>query len=372
MNDFFINYPLNSLGDNLTNQTLKNSDPFYFHKSLDEYNESPLNELPGLSNFFNISNLYVKDESTRFGLNAFKVLGASYAVNQILLNKPNVSVFCTATDGNHGRALAWSAEKYKKKCVVFVPKDTSDLRINTISNHGAKVEKLDLNYEDTCKYASEISTKMNWELIQDTSWDDYELVPSYIMSGYLTHFIEMEDKINLLKKPDIDIIFLQCGVGSWAASCIWYYLERYGKNKPKIILVEPAQSSGVFDSFIKGERVSPDGNLNTIMAGLNCGIPSKIAWQIIKRGCDGVVKITDNEVKYAMNVFYKPLLNDSRIISGESGAAGLAGLIKCLNNMKAEDLNKHVGLNKNSRILLFNTEGDTDKDSFLNIIKKHH
>ena len=116
---------------------------------------------------------------------------------------PNVSVFCTASDGNHGRALAWSAEKYKKKCIVFVPENISDLRIKAISNHGAIVEKLDLNYEDTCKYAFDISVKMNWELIQDASWDNYEIIPAYIMSGYITHLNEMENTI-MAKKVTYD------------------------------------------------------------------------------------------------------------------------------------------------------------------------
>jgi|TARA_B110000444_G_scaffold41669_1_gene37705 diaminopropionate ammonia-lyase len=369
MSDFFLNNPNNTLDDNFTNKILKNSNSFFFHQSLKEYNKSSLVELSGLSKFLKISNLYIKDESTRFGLNAFKVLGASYAVNQILINDPSVSVFCTATDGNHGRALAWSAEKYNKKCVVFVPKSTSDLRIDAISKHGATVKKLDLNYENTCKYAFDISKKMNWELVQDTSWNNYELIPAYIMSGYLTHLIEMENEINKLNKPNFDIVFLQCGVGSWAASCIWYYLNRYKKNRPKIILVEPDESCGVFESFKSGKRVSPRGSLNTIMAGLNCGIPSKSAWSIIKNGCDGVIKIVDNEVMSSMRLLYNPDKKDFQIISGESGAAGLAGLIKCLNDKKANDLKKHIGLNQKSRILLFNTEGDTDRDSFIKIIK---
>ena len=368
MDKFFINYPTNILENNSTNQILKDSNSIFFHQSFKNYNKSPLHDLSGLAKFLNVSNLFVKDESNRFGLNAFKALGASYAVYQILKKNPNVSVFCTATDGNHGRALAWSAEKYKKKCIVFVPKDISDLRIKAISNHGAIVEKLDLNYEDTCKHAFDISVKMNWELIQDASWDNYEIIPAYIMSGYITHLNEMENTINTDNEPNFDIVFLQCGVGSWAASCIWYYLNRYQKNRPKIILVEPEESSGVFDSFNKGERISPNGNLKTIMAGLNCGIPSKSAWNIIKNGCDGVVKITDNEVKSAIRLFYNPTGKDSQITSGESGAAGLAGLIKCLNDIKAKNLNKHIDLNKNSRILLFNTEGDTDRDSFLKII----
>ena len=370
MKDFIINYPSNILLKDITNQILENSKSIFYHRTIENYKESPLHRLFALSNYLKIANLYVKDESNRFGLDSFKVLGGSYAVSQILKKKPNTSVFCTATDGNHGKGLAWSAEKYKKKCIVFVPNDTSKLRIKAISDLGAKVEQLEMNYEDTCKYAAEISLKMNWELVQDASWVNYELIPAYIMSGYLTHFIEMEDTINKLNQPDLDIVIIQCGVGSWPASCIWYYINRYGKNKPKIILVEPTESCGVYQSFHEGKRISPKGNLSTIMSGLNCGIPAKSAWEIIKRGCDGVIKITDSEVKLAMKIFYNPLLSDSKIISGESGAAGLAGLIKCLNDNNLKKLKDHIGLNKDSRVLVFNTEGNTDKNSFSKIVEK--
>ena len=369
MKDFIINYPSNILPNDITNQILKNSKSISYHRTIENYKQSPLHRLSALSNYLKISNLYVKDESNRFGLDSFKVLGGSYAVSQILKKNPNISVFCTATDGNHGKGLAWSAEKYNKKCIVFVPKDTSKLRIKAITDLGAKVEQLEMNYEDTCKYAAEISLKMNWKLVQDTSWVNYELIPAYIMSGYLTHFIEMEDTFNKLNQPDLDIVIIQCGVGSWPASCIWYYLNRYGKNKPKIILVEPTESCGVYQSFHEGKRISPKGNLSTIMAGLNCGIPSKSAWEIIKRGCDGVIKINDSEVKLAMKMFYKPLLEDIKIISGESGAAGLAGLIKCLNDNKLKKLKDHIGLNKDSRVLVFNSEGKTDKNSFSKIVE---
>ena len=368
MEDFFINHPNNIIESNITNQILKDSNSIFFHKSLKEYKKSKLHQLSSLAKFLNVSNIYVQDESSRFGLKAFKGLGASYALHRILKKNPNVSIFCTASDGNHGRALAWSAKIYQKKCVVFVPSDVSDSRIKAIVDEGAIVEKLNLNYEDTCKYAFEISLKNNWKLVQDTSWENYETIPAYIMSGYLTHLIELEDTINKSNEPRFDIVFLQCGVGSWAASCIWYYLNRYGKNRPKIILVEPDESSGVFDSFVIGKRVSPIGNLNTIMTGLNCGIPSKSGWNIIKNGCDGVIKIRDSEAKSAVRLYYNPLGGDNQIISGESGAAGLACLTKCLEDNRANDLKKHIQLNKSSRILLFNTEGNTDINRFFEII----
>ncbi len=188
------------------------------------------------------------------------------------------------------------------------------------------------------------------QLVQDTSWKGYEEIPAYIMSGYLTQFKELENEINTIKKPEADIIFFQTGVGSWAASGIWYYLNKYGTKKPKIILVEPNESSGVFESFINGKRISPKGNFKTIMAGLNCGIPSKIAWEIIKNGCDACLRISDKYAKEAMRSLFYSHNEDSRIISGESGAAGLAGLMKCIKEKSLENLRNHIGLSSDTKI----------------------
>ena len=366
--EFFLNIPNNKRDNNLTEQILSENDSLEFHKTLPNYSDSHLFELKSLSASLGCGSIHLKDESTRFNLNAFKGLGASYAIKKLLMDYPEISVFCTATDGNHGKAVAWSASINKKKSVVYVPKDTTTERIDAIAQFGGEVIQLNMNYEETCNYAAEQSNLNNWMLVQDTSWDGYEKIPALIMSGYLTHFKEMEDSINLFDKPNVDVIFLQCGVGSWPASCIWYYINRYGKNKPKIVLVEPREAAGTLSSFKQNERVSPKGNFKTIMAGLNCGIPSKSAWEIIKKGCDAVLTITDNDVKDAMRTLYKPNGNDARIISGESGAAGLAGLMKCIKDPALSKLNQHIGLNSKSRILIFNTEGDTDKTSYKSIV----
>ena len=369
MKDYFLNYPDYKIISNSTTEILKNNNSINFHKGLENYNCSPLVNLKSFAMELNINNLFVKDESDRFGLNAFKVLGASYAVEKILIDEPNIPVFCTATDGNHGKALAWTAKQNNKECVVYVPRNTTDLRIKAISKLGAKVYKLDKNYEDTCDYAREISLINNWKLIQDTSWGGYEYIPSLIMSGYLTHFNELESQLELNYKNKVDIIFLQCGVGSWAASCIWYFLNKYKVNRPKIVIVEPTESAGVFESFEKGARITPKGNFNTIMAGLNCGIPSKNAWDIIKSGCDASIIISDDYVIKATREYYYPRDNDQRIISGESGAAGLGGLLKSISDPAFDKLRKHINLNPKSNVLLFNTEGATDINDFNEIIK---
>ena len=368
MIDFYLNNPDNKLRNNLTNTILLKNDSLDYHKSLEGYLPTTLYKLNNLSSRLNIEELYVKDESKRFGLNAFKALGASYAIYKQLIIDPSISTFCTATDGNHGRAVAWSANRNNKKSIIYVPKQTTSDRIKAIAGHGAEVIQLDLDYEETCKYALEMSNKMNWKLLQDASWDGYEEIPAYIMSGYLTHFIEMEDSINSINIPNIDIVFLQAGVGSWAASCIWYYLNRYKLNKPKIVLVEPENSSGILQSLLSNKRITPTGNFDTIMAGLNCGIPSKSGWNIIKNGCDAALTISDEYAKKSMRSLFYPINDDKKIISGESGAAGLGGLFKLIEEEKNEQFREHIGLNSNSRVLVFSTEGDTDKKNFNSII----
>ena len=369
MRDFLKNNPKVVFKENLTHSILSQSNSYNFHTSKNYYNKTSLLELKSLSKQIGVKSISIKDESNRFGLNSFKVLGSTFAIDKILDKQPKIDTFCTATDGNHGKGLAWAAQNINKKVIVYVPKDTTLERIKEIEKYNANVYQLNLNYEDTCVYAFQESKKNNWCLVQDASWDNYEEIPALIMSGYLTHFKEIECFTNNMTKSKYDIIFLQCGVGSWAASCIWYYYNFYNENRPKIVLIEPEEACGVYESFLKGKRSTPTTSFKTVMAGLNCGIPSKSAWEIIKRGCDAVLKISDSDVKKAMNRLYYSKNNDPKIISGESGAAGLAGLLKLINNKDLIELKSFLNINSESKILLFNTEGDTDKKNFKKIIE---
>ena len=357
MSDFILNFPTNELFDDTTNSILKKNQSLLFHRKLKNYKSTELHNLSGLASKLKLSSIHVKDESKRFGLGSFKPLGVSYALDQILKKNKTVSTLCTATDGNHGIGLSWISKMFNKKCVVYVPKHTPLLTVKKISKFGAKVLQLKKNYDQTCKYAFDISKKMGWQLVQDVSWKGYKKIPAYIMSGYQTHFREIDENVKKKDLPFFDVVFLQCGVGSWAASCIWYYLNKYGDKRPKIILVEPTESAGVFESFLNKKRCNPSGSLKTIANSLNCGIPSMSAWEIIKSGSDGVIKINDYEILESMSLFLEPLKKDPKIISGESGAVGLAGLLKCLNKKSFKKLRKHIGLDCNSKVLLFNTEG---------------
>lgn len=345
---------------------MEEKNPLSFHRSLGGYEPSPLVMLKAPLLPGGLKEIYIKDESWRFGLKAFKALGASFAINHIITSLKGSATFCTATDGNHGRAVAWSAKMNGMEAMVFVPAGTSEGRIGAIRNEGATVTIFDGNYDQTCQHARNESLLNNWILVQDTSFEGYEEIPALIMAGYTTIFRELEDSLNALPDPQVDIVFLQAGVGSFAAAAAWYYLDRYAHRRPKIVVVEPVESDGVLESFKRDTPSVPSGSLDTIMAGLNCGIPSLTGWDIIKNVVDAVITVDDNDAMDAMKILYN---NEGHsIIAGESGAAGLAGLARLLRDPEFKPVKEHIGLNNNSRILLFNTEGDTDPAGYRAII----
>lgn len=369
---YYKNSPTDIIPNDLTTSILQKNNAIEFHTSLQEYKPTPLVQLPNLAKKYNVGNIYVKDESLRFGLNAFKVLGASYAIHQSLEKEPTIKTFCTATDGNHGKAVAWSAKKFKKKSIVYVPKDTTAKRIEAIEKEGAKVIQINGNYDEACKEAENSSKANNWTLIQDTAWKGYIEIPALIMAGYLTMFEELENSLySSFEKQKIDIVFLQAGVGSMAASGIYYYLNKYGAKRPKIVIVEPEEADGILLSF-KNKKISTSkGNSKTIMAGLNCETPSIGAWDLLKNGTDYSLKINDNYTKQAMRDLYYPIGLDNKIISGESGAAGFAGFLALLEERDFTSIKKNLKIERNTNILFINTEGDTDKQIFQTIINNY-
>lgn len=365
MSFFYINFPNNKINDSQSDNIFKSSNSLKFHTSLNNYKPTPLLHLPKLANEYDVKNIYLKDESYRFGLKAFKGLGASYAIHKIVEDNPQIETFCTATDGNHGRAVAWSAKLFKKKAVVYMPEGSVDARIKAIENEGAIVEVLNLNYDETCKFASEQSKKNGWTLVQDTAWEGYEEIPAWIMAGYLTQFLEMEDSVHTLPSAKVDIVFLQAGVGSWAAAAAWYYLNRYGEKRPKLVIVESIEACGFLQSFQKGKRVSPNCSFKTIMAGLNCGIPSLNAWEILKETADVVIAIEDTYARKAMRKLYS-----ENITAGESGASGFAAFTALIVDDRCRELNDFLKISDQSNILCFNTEGATDPISYKKIVNK--
>ncbi|MFD1779130.1 diaminopropionate ammonia-lyase [Fredinandcohnia salidurans] len=362
-----------------------------FHKSFPEYIVTPLHSLAELSKQFGVRNIWVKDESYRFGLNAFKVLGGSYAVGKYLAERLNVDIselsfeklrskevkeelggitFVTATDGNHGRGIAWAANQLGQKSVVYMPKGSSEIRLTNIRKEGAEASITDLNYDDTVRLASQKAKENGWVLVQDTAWDGYEEIPAWIMEGYLTIIDEaMEQIAEVDDRPTH--VFLQAGVGSFAGSMLGYLVEKFGEERPMTIIVEPDKADCLYQSMRVGDGKphAVTGALDTIMAGLACGEPSKTSWGILKDYAQSFVSCPDYAAARGMRILANPLGCDPRIVSGESGAAVGIGLVSLVaENSRLIDMKHALNLNQDSKILIISTEGDTDPDHYRKVV----
>jgi len=359
----------------ITDSPISSQGVFEFHSSLHGYTPTPLVSLDALANELGVGKIYVKDESKRFGLNAFKALGASYAIHKWMKENPNANVktFCTATDGNHGRAVAWTAQKLGVKAVIYVPQNTSKARIEAIKSHGAEVVIVNSHYDDTVIRAAADAKENGWQVISDTAYPGYTDIPGYIMSGYSTIFKEEEKSIHDKDECAVDFVFMQAGVGGLAAAGTWYYLNRYANKRPKLVCVEPTDADCLLESIKSkdGAIYQSKGKQDSIMAGLNCGTPSLLAWPIIRQGMDLFMSITDDYAEKAMVTLARPVGSDQKIVSGESGAAGLGGLLCLLSDSSMSKAKTQLGLGKNSRILIISTEGDTDPENYQKILKEN-
>lgn len=356
--------------DRKFNSIFRKEDPLPYHCKIRKYEPTPLISLSKLARSLNIKDLYIKDESTRFHQSTFKTLGASYAIHKYLESRPGKYTFCTATDGNHGRSLAWAARRHKQKAVIYVPEHTRPARIKNIRKQRAKVIVVEGDYDAAVKQANEDARKHGYILIQDTAWDGYEEIPTIIAAGYKTMLHEMDELLHTKSEPGIDFVFLQAGVGTWASSVVSYYRNRYPRCMPKFIIVEPLESDSLLQSSRNHSLTKTSGSQQTVMAGLNCGTASLQAWKILNAGADLFLAIPDDYAIKAMQYLYFPFKNDTQIFAGESGAAGLGGLLALAGDDSLEMAKEKIGLNEESRVLVFNTEGVTDPDSFDELISK--
>jgi len=357
-----------------------------FHKSLPNYSPTPTANLSLLANKLGIKQILIKDESYRFDLNAFKVLGASFAVAKHLakvigLPEEKLSyeaiiackkqyqntTFVTATDGNHGRAVAWAAKLFACDAVVYMPKGSSLTRLNAISAYGATASITELNYDNTVTFASQQAQQNGWALLQDTAWDAYTKVPQDIMMGYFTLISE-----TLQQNTDFwpSHVFLQAGVGSLPAAIVAHMCGFKDKPIPKFIVVEPDAAACLYASAEQATKsaVRINGDLNTIMAGLACGEPSTIAWEILHAKADAFLSCSDDVARKGMRVLGNPLKGDCAVISGESGAVTLGALFEILSDPRFKDIKDKLALNATSRVLLLSTEGDTDPAIYRDIV----
>ena len=359
-----------------------------FHKKFDEYSITPLHKLENLAKYYGLKNIFLKDESYRFGLNAFKVLGGSYAIGKYLADKLGLDIsevsfeylrkeakeklgeitFVTATDGNHGRGVAWAANQLGQKAVVYMPKGSSQIRLENIRKENAEASIIDGNYDDAVRLADEMARKHGWVVIQDTAWDGYEDIPTWIMQGYGTLIDEAFEQLkeHSVEKPTH--VFLQAGVGSFAGAVQGYLAAKFGHDRPITIIVEPDDANCLYRSAISGERQIVDGDMPTIMAGLACGEPNTISWEVLKDYSDGYFSCPDYVAARGMRILASPLKGDPQIVSGESGAVGIGVISLLMERDEYQNLREQLRLNKNSVVLLISTEGDTDPKKYKDIV----
>lgn len=361
-----------------------------FHESFPEYHATSLVGLESLAKELSVGGIYVKDESSRFGLNAFKVLGGSYCIGSYIADRLGIDeseltcekltsrevreklgdlTFITATDGNHGRGIAWTANRLGQKSVVLMPKGSAKERLENIRALGAQAEITDLCYDDTVRLARKMAEEYGWILVQDTAWDGYEEIPARIMQGYTTMTLEAVEALAARGvKPTH--VFLQAGVGSMAGAVAAFLADYYGADRPIVTIVEPDKADCVYRTAEAndGNLYFAIGEMDSIMAGLCCGEPCTIAWKYLRDYADNFISMPDFVSATGMRILANPLGNDGRIVSGESGAATLGLVAEVLRNRECRELKEMLRLDQDSRILCFSTEGATDRENYRRIV----
>ena len=330
--------------------------------SWETYKPTPLLKLNKLQEELNLKEIYYKDEDKRFNLKSFKALGGAFAVNKIANKKRNVIV-ATATAGNHGRSVAWGAQRLGLKCKIFISEHVSQARALAMKNLDAKVIRVKGNYDDSLKECIKQSQKNNWEIVQDVSWKGYKEVPKLIMAGYTIMIKEIIDQIEI---ESITHVFLQAGVGGMAAAMIAGF-AKFSKNIPKFIIVESKSADCVFKSIENNKPTRVNINKETIMGGMSCGDVSTVAWEILKNSTNFCVTIPDDAISLVVALLAQNHLSDQKIIAGECAVPGIIALISSFKNK--DYLNK-LKLNSNSKILLFGCEGLTDKEIYQKLLNE--
>ena len=363
-----------------------------FHKSFPQYTVTPLARLDGMAGRLGLGGLFVKDESYRFGLNAFKVLGGSFAMaryiaeemgrdvsemsydyltSQTFRDEFGQATFFTATDGNHGRGVAWAANKLGQKAVVHMPKGSTRTRFDNIAKEGAQVTIEEVNYDDCVRMAAaEAAATPHGVVVQDTAWDGYEKIPSWIMQGYGSMACEAAQQLRQMSVNRPTHIFVQAGVGSLASAMVGYFTNLFPNDPPRFIIMEAAAADCLYQGAVANDGAPRivGGDLQTIMAGLACGEPNTIGWDILRNHATAFLSCPDWVAAKGMRMLAAPVKGDPRVISGESGAVGMGVLSTIMEDDTYKELREALALDKNANVLMFSTEGDTDPDRYREIV----
>lgn len=339
------------------------------------YAVTPLHSLPALAQAMGVASVHYKDEGSRFGLGSFKALGGAYAVARLLCRElgaqlgrtlttqdlltPELRALCggitvtCATDGNHGRSVAWGAQLFGCQCVIYIHATVSEGRKEAIAQYGAQVVRTAGNYDDAVRQADLDAKQYGRFVISDTSYPGYMEVPRDVMQGY--QLMVEEAAQQLPERPTH--IFVQAGVGGLAAAVCGYFWERDAGDRPIYVVVEPDKADCLTQSAKAGQLTAVTGDIDTLMAGLACGEVSHLAWEILEKGTDAFCVIPDDAAVAAMRLLAHPLGNDPVIVAGESAVAGVAAAIAV---SQSDAARQTLGLNADSRILFFGSEAATD------------
>jgi diaminopropionate ammonia-lyase len=347
------------------------------------YKPTPLHPLPKLAARAGVDAILYKDEAERFGLGSFKALGGAYAVFKLLRKAirkqknvaastrdltsgryadvtSRITVTC-ATDGNHGRSVAWGARTFGCQCVIYIPETVSEGRCQAIAAYGAEIRRFAGTYDDGVRRAASDAAAQGWTVVSDTAYEGYTDVPRDVMQGYSLMVEEALAQASALPSH----VFVQGGVGGLAAGVCSYLWERCGAARPRFVIVEPEKADCFYRSAVAGRPTPAEGALDTIMAGLACGEVSPLAWQILQIGADAFMTIDDDAAVDCMRLLADGRFGDGAVVAGESAVAGLAGLLMASADA---DARCRLDLRRDSRVLVFGTEGATDPEVYRSIV----
>ncbi len=351
------------------------------------YTKTPLFDLQGLARTVGVNNIWYKDEAPRFGLGSFKALGGAYAVSVLLMknlseqlgrnvtledltcgkfkNETSSMVVCCATDGNHGRSVAWGAQRFNCRCIIYIHSEVSEGRKSAIEAYGAEVIRIDGNYDDSVRLAANEAAANGWTVVSDTSYPGYLEIPADVMRGYTVLADEIYDELESNQTPLPTHVFLQGGVGGFAAAITERVRARSDSPETKIVVAEPENAECIYQSIKAGEPVAVPGDLDTLMAGLACGEVSLVAFNTLLAEVDNVLVVSDDSAVACMRFLADGVNGDTPVVAGESAVAGLAGLIIAMEN---KDLTTQLGLDESSRVLIIGTEGATDPQVYRELV----
>jgi len=350
------------------------------------YAAAPLHRLDALAARLGLTSLWYKDERGRFGLGSFKALGGAYAVANVLRGKVmaarglstvtsqqllsgvfadivGAATVTCATDGNHGRSVAWGAQLFGCRCVIFVHEHVSTGRREAIAKYGAEVREVKGNYDDAVRHAAATARANGWTVVSDTSYPGYRDIPLDVMHGYGVMATEIARQMPAGSPPTH--VFAQAGVGALAAAVCASFWLRWGERRPRFVVVEPLHADCVYRSLEAGRPVVVGGSLDTVMAGLACGEVSELAWEILHAGANAAVALDDAYALEAMRLLAAPAAGDPAVVAGETGGAGLGALLAARDY---PEIRATLELDASSRVLLLGSEGDTDPAIYREVV----